>query len=506
MYKNVIWWIKRDLRLKDNSALTESLRHATQVIPLLILEPSIMNSPDYSGFHFEAIRDAARALREQLQARGSNLWVCIGEFEEALTEVERYTAIDAIFSHEETGSSFTYSRDKRVARYLATRGIPWIELPTNGVIRRLKDRSQRTALWHRRMYAPQHEAPPTFPISSTLRSEMSKRDIPAQLPTQFSLTIPSGTRLVVSEQEAEVTLDSFLQTRGMEYRYRISSPVTAMTSGSRLSAHLAWGTISLRRVLSLTEARIKELERDSHEESTSWRSSLRAFTSRLHWHDHFIQRLESEPKMEFRALNPAFRDIPYVSDAERLERWLTGATGVPLVDACMRCLQATGFLNFRMRAMVVSYACHILHLSWRDIMYPLAALFYDYEPGIHISQLQMQAGVVGINTIRVYNPEKQLSEHDPHLRFTHHWVPELRSYTLPELLSHTSHPLPHYYKPMVDYRESSAKMRQILYAIKKSAKGKAVSEEVLRKHGSNRRRSGRKSDKGGGNRQQLSLF
>jgi deoxyribodipyrimidine photo-lyase len=139
-------------------------------------------------------------------------------------------------------------------------------------------------------------------------------------------------------------------------------------------------------------------------------------------------------------------------------------------------------------------------------MYPLAALFYDYEPGIHISQLQMQAGVVGINTIRVYNPEKQLSEHDPHLRFTHHWVPELRSYNLPELLSHTSHPLPNYYKPMVDYRESSAKMRQILYAIKKSAKGKEVSKEVLRKHGSNKRRGAAKNRRKPLDERQLTLL
>ncbi|NBW39532.1 hypothetical protein EBR25_00870 [bacterium] len=506
MYQTSLWWIKRDLRLSDNPALLEALNQSHSVIPFLIFEPSVISSADYSTFHFEAITEAARGLRERLREVGSDLWVETGEFEEVFLALEKHIAIDAVFSHEETGSGFTYSRDKRVAAFLAGRKIPWIELPTNGVIRRLKARSERTLLWNKRIYTTPLDAPKSIPLPSLLREEIGKRKIP-DTPARVGLPqTPNGARLKVSENDAQSTLQSFLFSRGREYRYRISSPVTAMTAGSRLSAHLAWGTISLRQVVSHTESRIKELQFDSSTEAKQWRSSLRAFISRLHWHDHFIQRLESEPEMEFRALNPAFREIPYVNDSERLERWLHGQTGVPLVDACMRCLHETGFLNFRMRAMVVSYACHILHLSWQDIMYPLARLFYDYEPGIHISQLQMQAGVVGINTIRVYNPDKQLLDHDPDLRFTHRWIPELRPYSMPQLLSHPSCPLPNYTTPLVDYRESSAKMRSLLYAIKKSARGKEVSAAVLRKHGSNRRREETKNRRKPRDERQLTLL
>ena len=180
-----------------------------------------------------------------------------------------------------------------------------------------------------------------------------------------------------------------MHERGIGYSGGISSPNTAFIHGSRLSSHLAWGTISLRTVFAHLDQR--RLEVKDCQDRSPWLRSLRAFESRLFWRDHFIQRLEAFPVMEKKPLNSAYADLKYEDDPEILNAWVHGQTGYLIVDACMRCLQDNGFLNFQYVPWW-SVCLLWLHLSWRTIHEPLARLFHDYEPGIHLSQLQMQAG------------------------------------------------------------------------------------------------------------------
>ncbi len=215
---------------------------------------------------------------------------------------------------------------------------------------------------------------------------------------------------------------------------------------------------------------------------------MNAFRSRLHWHCHFIQRLETEPRMEFHALNRAYEFVDYENDTQLLEAWQQGKTGFPLVDACMRCLNAIGFLNFRMRAFVVSFAIFGLHLDWRLIHPHLARVFYDYEPGIHLSQLQMQAGIVGINTIRVYNPTKQLIDQDPNCLFVKRWIPELKDCYSVDIQSYETIPLPSYPRTIVDFKSRSKAMKDQIFTIRKSQKAKIESAKVMSNHGSRKSR------------------
>ena len=196
--------------------------------------------------------------------------------------------------------------------------------------------------------------------------------------------------------------------------------------------------------------------------------------------------------MEFSAINPIFNLVEYEDDPEMLACWLAGKTGFPLIDACMRCLQETGFLNFRMRAMVVSFACFGLHLSWRTIHGPLAQIFLDYEPGIHLSQLQMQAGITGINAIRVYSPAKQLLDHDADCEFVKRWVPELQNFKAVQIAHAEEIKLEGYPKPVVCLKEQAKKMKDQIFSIRKSVEGKESNRQMLRKHGSAKKLSRRK--------------
>lgn len=478
MHRVALWWIKRDIRLLDNLSLSWCQENAGAILPVYVIEPDFLAAPDNGSAHLTMIATALNALRPELRARGGDLLILRGPLPHVFEELRKSLSFSAIASEQETGLRWSLRRDAAVRAWCRDQGIELHETPRNGVIRGLPDREERISLWRTQLAGMPLPAPAHIPFASEAISRAAESFV--------DLGTPRLGLQTCTEAAAHNTLDSFLESRAGRYKAGLSGMNTAASACSRLSVHLAWGTLSLRTVLRRTEERRAQLHAltatERKAQAPGVLAGLSAFSSRLHWHDHFIQRLECETEMEFHALNRAFDELEFEDSAELLDRWLTGTTGFPYPDAAMRCLSKTGWLNFRSRAMLVSLAVHALHLSWKSILYPMAALMADYLPGIHVSQTQMQTGVTGINTVRIYSPSKQLDDHDPECTFVKTWIPELRDASPAEITNGTwKGPYPH---PAVDHRERSAVMRSRIQAIRRSSFGRAESERVLIIHGS----------------------
>ena len=417
-----IVWFKRDLRTADHAALAAAC-NTGEVLPLFVWEPTVWAGDDHAAQHAGFIAECLVELRQQLQAIGLNLVESSLGMVEALNHIITQQPIAAIYSHEETGNGNTYAVDIAVAAWCKTHQVTWVELPQNGVVRRLKSRNVWNGVWEKRMTAQQWMLPQQCLAAPQIALPKESIHIKGD---------DKPHRQQGGRSHGLVLLNSFLNGRAARYRGGISSPINAVTAGSRLSPYLAWGAFSMREVVQASRIQQRKIAENPQQYPRNLNAGITGFESRLHWHCHFMQKLESEPELEFENLHHAhdgMRDeqLADIDSQKRLAAWCKGETGWPLVDACMAMLRATGWINFRMRAMLMSTASYLYWLHWRETGLHLAREFLDYEPGIHWSQTQMQSGTTGINTLRIYNPIKQAVDQDPEGKFVRHWLPSLKN-------------------------------------------------------------------------------
>ena len=494
-------WFKRDLRLHDHRALVAASENH-RIIPLFIQEPAVARAEGLDGAGLDFGLACAAALDRGLQSLGGRLIVRCGNAVDVLARLHEEVPFEVIHAHEETGGQHTYDRDLAVARWCRSRGVDFREHAQHGVVRGLRDRDGWAGRWNRSM--KRAESPDPRDQASGVRLTFAEVGDPGRLaaPESFDIDrIPRSHVQPGGEAHALGTLDDYLHRRGQDHRSGMSSPVKAAEVCSRISPHLAWGSLSIRRAHQAAAVRQSEIRERGRRDG--WAGSLASFQSRLRWHCHFMQKLEDEPTLETRCMNPSFEGLREQWDDDHLTCWKQGMTGFPMVDAVMRSLAATGWATFRMRAMVVSFACHHLQIDWRPVGRHLARLFVDYEPGIHWSQCQMQAGVTGINTVRIYSPIKQVLDQDPTGIFIRSWVPELQD--VPDEHLPSPHLMPamtqgfarcrvgsDYPEPLVDHATAYRKARELISGHRRRTEVREASRNVQKKHGSRRRSPTRK--------------
>jgi len=524
-----IVWFKRDLRLDDHEPLHAALSEGP-VLVLVLIETGLWRASGLAAQHHEFALECYQDLHDDLTSLGAglNLMLC-DQAKEAFTWLHQHIGIACIHSHMETGDGASYRRDRELLQWCRQEGVPWREYRQFGVVRGLRERKAWASQWESLMRQSRF-ALDRFRATGALREGRAKlysgsvrtgdqallrssQPIPHEtlllirLPLAqiehstevASLDLPSSEALRLSplrppnrqrggRQAAQAYLTSFLETRSAFYRGGISSPLRAPEACSRLSVYLSFGCISLREAVQESRCRLALIGDRSNRQY----KGLEGFLSRLHWHCHFVQKLETEPAIECSNMHRGYDGLRESDfDQARFEALRAAQTGWPMVDACVRMLEDCGWLNFRMRAMLVSVASYPLWLHWRDVGLWLAKHFLDFEAGIHWSQMQMQSGTTGINTTRVYNPIKQAIEHDPQGIFVKRWLPALRSVPdqyvfepwLAPLRLRDSRTEP-IVEPIVDLARATREAKAKVHALRAEASVIAQSKSVVRKHAS----------------------
>ena len=474
-----IVWLKRDLRSIDHLPLYMAEQDGLPYLIVYLFEPSLIQYPDTSLRHLQFQYHSLLALDKKLEKYNRKVIRFYAEAIEAFDEVSSYYTIKHIFSYQESGPQITYDRDKAIAQFCIERNIIWKEFQRDGIIRGIRNREHWDKKWYATMCSPiiyNHYSINTLPpfvslkkIPEGLINELGNYPIAYQ---------PAG------EENAIRYLDGFIKERSINYTRHISKPEESRKSCSRLSPYLSWGNLSVKQVYQALEHATK---------ISPYKRSIKNAITRLKWRCHFIQKFEVDCSYEYKCINEGFELLEHPRNDIYIEAWKSGKTGYPLIDACMQCLIQTGWINFRMRAMLVSFFCHHLYHDWRYGAQYLASLFLDYEPGIHYPQFQMQAGTTGINTIRIYNPIKQSTEHDPHGHFIKKWIPGLQD--VPENFIHEPYGMSlmdqqlckvtigiDYLQPIIDVTEAGKHARQKIWGHKKHPAVKSQKFRILHRH------------------------
>ncbi len=451
-----IWWIRRDLRLTDNPALSAALSSAQQVIPVFIQDPFFDRSPMVSSRRLAFLADGLSKLDEELRLRGSYLVIRRGQPLDVLSDLVDQTGAERIFA-EADYSPYARRRDRSLEDRLDFQlvGGPSLSHP-RAVLK--QDGSPYT------VYSPYMRAWK----ATHLTGQVNLTDPPSKITTPPGISSDPARGnpdaavemdFVGGEQEAQRRLEAFTHGESQAiYRYAELRDRMDLDATSRLSPYLRFGMLSAGQAVQAAQGALQNApDRNARKGAETW-------LNELIWREFYIAILYHFPEVSRVSFRENLRDIRWNNDPREFEAWGEGRTGYPVVDAAMRQLRNTGWMHNRARMIVASFLTKDLLIDWRWGERWFMQQLIDGDPAANNGGWQWTAGT-GTDAapyFRIFNPVLQSKKFDPGGDYIRRWVPEL--VRVPERYIHTPWEMPidqqrsancllgeHYPLPIVDH-------------------------------------------------------
>lgn len=420
-----VWWIRRDLRLSDNLALASALESAERVIPLYILDPTLLRSRSHSEKRQAFLLDGLRQLDHDLRARGSSLVLRQGRPEQVVAALAAEAGANVVFA-ERDFSPYAKRRDSAVGRSVLLKLVAGTAIHPPDALRKADGSVRRIFTPFRRAWQelplPAMSALPSAPPRLPSPGELAGLPIPE---AAASAWFPAGEAEALRRLAAFTSGDQSAICTYVEARNRLDTD-----GSSNLSPYLRFGMLSPQRAL--TAAR-QALSRASGQQA---RRGVGTWIAQLIWRDFYIHTLDASPEVLDRALKPAYERMAWEPDEAGAAAWRSGRTGYPIVDAAMRQLEEVGWIPNRARMIVGAFLTKDLLVDWRLGQDWFMHHLVDGDPAANAGGWQWVsgAGTDGLPYLRVFNPLLQAKKFDPAGDYVRRWIPELEG--VPRLFVH----------------------------------------------------------------------
>ncbi len=423
--KRVLHWFRRDLRITDNTALSEAARRGEEVIPVFVLEDALRTGPDVGAARLSFLLQSVESLRKNLEALGYPLLLPRGRSIEVIPALARELGVDAVFANRRY-EPYALARDEKILHALNAAGIGF-EVFKDAVA------------WEEEEVLTQAGRP--FTVFTPYSKAWKARTLPAPRPRLAAGRAPRLTERFTAaasgaldagefghsssqsvppagEHAALETLNRFLAGPVFQYASRRDFPAAEGTSG--LSIHLRCGTIGIRHVYARLKAARENGEAERQRQCDVW-------LNELIWREFYQQILVNFPHVAKGAFRPEYDRLEWSGTDEQFEAWCAGRTGFPIVDAAMRCLNATGTMHNRLRMIVAMFLTKDLLIDWRRGERYFMQQLVDGDMAANNGGWQWSAGT-GTDAapyFRIFNPVSQAEKFDPDGAFVRRWIPEL---------------------------------------------------------------------------------